>query len=65
MIARVIKTGNDMVMAFDTSGRELPEFQGPYDLVRERVLAAASADTVFQHWFGADEAPVMVQSSEW
>ena len=54
-----------MVMAFDTSGRELPEFQGPYDLVRERVLAAASADTVFQHWFGADEAPVMVQSSEW
>jgi hypothetical protein len=65
MIATAIKTGAGMVMAFDEAGRELPEIQGPYHLVRSRVIERASGATTFKHWFGIAAAPVVVRREEW
>jgi hypothetical protein len=65
MIATVIRTGAGMVMVFDESGRQLPKFQGTYRVVRTDVLQGTSAGTVFEHWFGAAAAPVVVRAEEW
>jgi hypothetical protein len=65
MLATVIKTGAGMVLAFDESGRELPEFQGHYHAVGDRLRASAGHTTVFKHWFGTAPAPVVVGPDEW
>lgn len=38
-IARVIKWGNGMIMVFDEDGIQMPEYQGRYAEVKERILA--------------------------
>jgi hypothetical protein len=52
MIKTVIRIENDMVMVFDEHGEEIPEYQGNYDYVRDRIIANATEESVFNHWFG-------------
>ncbi|MFA5309542.1 MAG: hypothetical protein WC370_08695 [Dehalococcoidales bacterium] len=52
MIKTVIRIKNDMVMVFDENGREMPGYQGYYNDVKDRIMADARADAVFNHWFG-------------
>lgn len=52
MIKTIIRVKNDMVMVFDENGEELPEYQGYYNDVKDRILADARAESVFNHWFG-------------
>lgn len=65
MIKTVIRTRNDMVMVFDENGEELPEYQGNYYDVKDRILADAQVDSVFNHWFGRKLGPEAVDLMSW
>lgn len=49
MIKTVIKTENDMVIVFDEKGEQIPEYQGPYEEVKEKILRDAPPDAIFGH----------------
>lgn len=65
MIKTVIRTDSDMVIVFDENGEELPEYQGYYHEVKDRILANASKDSVFKHWFGYVLRPEKVSPQRW
>ncbi len=65
MIKTVIRIKNDMVMVFDERGEQLPEYQGHYADVKEKIMANAPAGSVFNHWFGHELKPVPVTGSAW
>lgn len=47
MIDHVIKFDNGMVMVFDEYGDYLPEYQGRYEEVRDKILADAPQSARF------------------
>ena len=49
MIKSVVKTDRGTVMVFDERGRQMSEYEGDYQKVRERILEDASPDTLFYH----------------
>lgn len=49
MISQVIRFQNGMVMVFDEKGEQMPEYQGRYEDVKERILADASRGARFFH----------------
>jgi hypothetical protein len=65
LIKTVIRIKNDMVMVFDEDGEQLPEYQGPYHDVKEKILADAPAGSVFNHWFGHSLEPEPVNGRAW
>ena len=65
MIKTVIRIKNDMVLVFDENGEELPEYQGYYNNVKDRIMADARANSVFNHWFGHSIKPEGVVLEAW
>lgn len=65
MIKTIIRIENNMVMVFDESGEELPEYQGYYNNVKHKIIADAPADSVFNHWFGRALTPRIVDPEIW
>jgi hypothetical protein len=65
LIKTVIRIKNDIVMVFDEHGEQLPEYQGYYKDVREKILADAPAGSVFNHWFGHSLEPERVTGETW
>ncbi|OGO29900.1 MAG: hypothetical protein A2Z29_05725 [Chloroflexi bacterium RBG_16_56_11] len=65
MIKTVIRTAGDMVMVFDENGEQIPEFQGYYEDVKDKVLTGAAAGSVFNHWFGRSLDPDTVTAEVW
>ncbi len=65
MIRTVIRTRNGMVMVFDESGEQMPQYQGQYEEVRDKIVADAAAGTVFNHWFGVHLPPERISSQKW
>jgi len=65
LIKTVIRIKNDMVMVFDEDGEQIPEYQGHYDEVKEKILADAPAGSVFNHWFGHSLEPEMIAGEAW
>ena len=65
MIKTVIRIKNDMVLVFDENGDELPEYQGYYNNVKDRILADARANAVFNHWFGHSMKPDGITMEAW
>jgi len=59
MIKTIIRIENDMVKVFDEHGIEIPEYQGDYNYVKDRIIADAPPDSVFNHWFGHSLKPHM------
>ncbi len=57
MIKTIIRIENDMVMVFDENGEEIPEYQGNYDYVKDRIMAEADEQSVFNHWLGNWQKP--------
>lgn len=47
MIKDVLRFQNGEVMVFDERGEQLPEYQGRYDEVKEKILADAPASAQF------------------
>ncbi|MGD0794235.1 MAG: hypothetical protein ABR958_01390 [Dehalococcoidales bacterium] len=65
MINKIIRLRNNVVMVFDEQGEQLPEYQGLYGDVREKILANAPAGAVFNHWFGHTTKPDIVPNERW
>ena len=65
VIKTVIKLRNNMVMVFDAEGEQIPEYQGQYEDVKERILRDAPAGTVFNHRFGYSLEPETVSGESW
>jgi hypothetical protein len=64
-IKKVIRLENDMVLVFDESGEQLPDYQGMYRDVRERLLQSAPADAVFCYWHEFMAEPLEIIREEW
>ena len=64
MIKDVIKFQNGMVMVFDEKGEQLPQYQGRYEEVKDKILADAPESAKFSHgvWGVSGEA---VPREEW
>jgi len=65
MIKTVIRIRNNMVMVFDAEGEQVPDYQGQYEDVKERILRDAPSGTVFNHWFGHSLEPMAVPGKTW
>ena len=65
MMKTVIRLRNNMVMVFNAEGEQIPEYQGQYEDVKERILMDAPSGTVFNHWFGYSLEPGTVLSKSW
>ena len=61
MIKTVIRLRNNMVMVFDAEGEQVPEYQGQFEDVKERILGDAPEGTLFKHWFGYTLKPKIDQ----
>ena len=49
MIKTVMKSERGLVLVFDEGGEQVPEYQGYYEEVRERILQDAPPSTVFSY----------------
>ena len=65
MIKSIIRLQNNMVMVFDESGEEIPEYQGDYYRVKKKILTDAPTDSVFKHWTGFAQKPYKVKREKW
>ena len=65
VIKTVIRIKNNMVIVFDEEGEQMPEYQGYYDEVKERILANAPGGLVFNHWYGDSLEPEVVAGEAW
>ena len=65
MIRTVIRLRNDKVLVFDGKGDQLPEYQGQYEEVKDKIQKAASTGTVFNHWYGYTVEPERVSRENW
>jgi len=65
MIRSVIKTPNNMVMVFDDNGEQIPEYQGLYEELKERILKDAPPRTIFGCWLDYETDIRTVSREEW
>lgn len=54
-----------MVMVFDEYGEQIPEYQGQYEEVKERILKDAPPETIFGYWFDYEADIQTVSREEW
>ena len=64
-VSSVIKTTGNMVMVFDSSGEQIPEYQGDYTDVKDSVRRDAPPNTVFAHWNYHTIQPDIVSRKNW
>ena len=65
MIKSVIRCPNNMVIVFDKEGEQIPEYQGQYEEVKERILKDAPPEAVFGYWFNYETDIRTVSREEW
>jgi hypothetical protein len=65
MIESVIRCPNDMVAVFDEDEEQIPEYQGRYQEVKERILQDAPPQAVFGHWLDCSSDIKTVPREEW
>ena len=65
VIKTIIKSQSDMVIVFDAKGEQIPEYQGPYQDVKDRILRDALPEAVFFHWPNYSEEPIIVAREDW
>ena len=49
MISNVVRCANDMVLVFDDNGEQIPEYQGQYEEVRDRILRDTPLSAEFHY----------------
>jgi hypothetical protein len=64
-IKSVIRCPNDMVIVFDDNDEQIPEYQGQYNEVKERILQDAPPEAVFGYWFDFATDIKTVPREEW
>jgi len=64
-IKTVIKSYNGMVIVFDNRGEQIPEYQGQYQEVKERILKDAPTNAVFGYFPNCETELKIVPREEW
>jgi len=65
MIKSVIRCPNDMVVVFDEDEEQVPEYQGRYEEMKERILKDAPPEAMFGRWFDFETDIRTVSRGEW
>jgi len=65
MIKSVIRCQNNVVLVFDENDEQIPDYQGRYEVVKERILRDAPADTLFGHLLEYETDVRSVSRQEW
>jgi hypothetical protein len=65
MIKQIIRLKNDMVMVFNENGEQIPEYQGRYAEVKDKIVSDAPAGARFNHWFGYTLKPELIKLKNW
>ncbi len=65
MIKTAIRFQNNMVMAFDKEGEQIPRYQGKYEEVKESILKDAPPEAVFAHGYSDTGELIKVSREEW
>ena len=65
MISSVVKCPSNMVMVFDENGEQIPQYQGMYPDVRERLLREAPPEAVFGYWLDYETDVSTVSRRVW
>ena len=65
MIKAAVRSQTDMVMVFDKEGKQISEYQGQYEDVKESILKDAPSDTIFAHGLTDDGKLRKVSKEEW
>lgn len=65
MIKTVIRCPDDMVMAFDKEGEQIPEYQGQYEEVKESIFRDAPPNAVFGYLCDYEPELRKVLREEW
>lgn len=65
VIKNVIRSQSDMVMVFDNNGEQIPEYQGQYEEVKEKILKDAPPDAVFGYFPDCETELQIVPRQEW
>ncbi len=65
MIKTVIRCSNNMVMVFDKSGEQIPEYQGQYEEVKGKILKDAPLNAVFACFPDYETELQIVPREEW
>lgn len=65
MIKTVIRCPSDMVIVLDKKGEQLPEYQGQYEGVKERILQDAPINAVFGYLSDSEPELRKVLREEW
>lgn len=65
MVNTVIRAANNMVIAFDEQGNQMPAYQGKYEDVKKKIIADLGAGAAYIHWFGTSSEPDAVTPVNW
>ncbi len=65
MIKIVIRSPNNMVIVFDEKGEQMPQYQGQYSEVREKILKDAPPSARFTYLPDYDAKLEIVPREEW
>ncbi len=65
MIRTVIRSQNNMVLVFDEQGEQIPEYQGQYEEVKEKILKDAPLNAVFGYFPDYETELEIVPREEW
>ena len=65
MIKSAIKTSNNMVIVFDENGEQIPEYQGQYEEIKERVLKDAPPEAIFGRLLDYEADIQTISREEW
>ncbi len=64
-IKTVIKSQDGMVMVFNVNGEQIPEYQGQYEEVKEKILKDAPQNTIFGCFPNCEAELKIVPMEEW
>ena len=65
MIKTVIRCSNNMVMVFDKKGEQIPEYQGQYEEIKEKIVKDAPPSAVFGYFSDYETELQIVLREEW
>ncbi|MBA7682127.1 hypothetical protein ES703_90473 [subsurface metagenome] len=65
MVKNVIRAANNMVIAFDEQGNQMPEYQGRYEDVKRKIMTDIGTEAAFIHWFNISSKPDIVSRINW
>ena len=64
-IKTVVRCPDDMVMVFDKDGEQIPEYQGQYEAVKDKILRDAPPNAIFTQYRDYEPELQKIPRKEW